>query len=211
MLPKFLNLGPAAAAPFITCSAASEWKDHFPLAFKHSIVREFNSQATDELGAPQGPSIHLALSCFVQPTLNRWAFVLTPLTSVDPPSPLWASSSAVTMCSRELIQPYLRYLCFMSGFTSGLHLLRAKRWKTPWLNLFCRGLQPIYIFVSCVETECITVTVHWVFFFSITTIHVHRDGRAQWKYLMFIKILGFFSSGQFVNHLALWGGLDHVS
>ncbi len=158
--PKILDLGPAAAAPFITCSAGSEWKDHFPLAFKRSIVGEFNSQTTDELGAPQGPSIHLALSCFVQQTLNRWAFVLTPLTSVDPPSPRWASSSALTMCSRELIQPYLRYLCFMSGFMSVLHSLWAQGWKTPWRELLHGGLQPIYISVSCVETECITETVH---------------------------------------------------
>lgn len=30
-------------------------KDRFPPAFKRSIVREFNSQATDELEGPQGP------------------------------------------------------------------------------------------------------------------------------------------------------------
>lgn len=64
--------------------------------------------------------------------------------------------------------------------------------------------------MSYVETEYITVIVHEVFS-SFTTIHVYGDGRAHWKYLMFIKILGFFFSGQFVNHLALWGGLDHVS
>lgn len=69
------------------CSSAGKWKDRFPPVFKRSIVREFNSQATDELGAPQGPSIHLALSCFVQKTLNRWAFVLTPSHLLTHPAP----------------------------------------------------------------------------------------------------------------------------
>lgn len=200
MLSKFLEFGSAAAAPFITCSAVSEWKDHFPLAFKRSIVREFNSQATDELGAPQGPSIHLALSCFVQQTLNRWAFVLTSshlLTHPAPnevPPPQW-------QCAPENWYSHICVTCFMSV----LHSLRAKWWKTPRRELFHRDLQPNYIFVSCdfITEESI---------FSFATIRVRCDGRAHWKYLMVIKILGFFfSSGQFVNHLALWGGSDHVS
>lgn len=116
----------AAAAPFITClAAACEWKDHFPLSFKRCIVREFNSQATDELEAPSCPTptpralLSTWLSvCFVQQTPNRWAFVLThpPTPShlltrpAIPTPPQIASSCAVTMWHRELIQPYLHYL-----------------------------------------------------------------------------------------------------
>lgn len=120
---KVCRVGSAAAAPFITCSAASEWKDHFPPAFKRSIVREFSSQATDELGAPQGPSIHLALSCFVQQTLNRWAFVLTPSHLLTRPAPdelpplrwqcapeNWYSHICVTsVLCLDLCQFYTRY------------------------------------------------------------------------------------------------------
>lgn len=119
----------AAAGPFITCSAARKWKDHFPLSFKHSIVREFNSQATDELEAPQGPSIHLALSCFVQQTLNRWAFVLTPSHLLTHPGQ-WASSSTMTMYFRKLITARSEWPQFYVWICVSLHLLWSKLWKT---------------------------------------------------------------------------------
>lgn len=54
-----------------------------------------------------------------------------------------------------------------------------------------------------------------VVFFPFTTVHVCSNVGTRWKYLMFIRILGYFSpptpSGQFVSHVALWGGLGHVS
>lgn len=118
------------------CSAAhhmlsgGRMKGSFSAGLLSTALSGFSSQATDELGVPQGPAIHLALGCFVQQIVNRWAFV-SPLTSVDPPSPQWASSPALTMCSGELIQPYPRYLCFMSGFMSVLLSLLATWWKRP--------------------------------------------------------------------------------
>lgn len=110
---------------------------HWPLS---TALSEFNSQATDELGAPQGLSIHLPFCCFVQQTLNRWAFVLTPSHLLTHPAPNelpplqwqcapenWYSHIYVTsVLCLDLCQFYTRY--GQSGESTGVFKLITFLW-----------------------------------------------------------------------------------
>lgn len=76
--------------------------------------------------------------------------------------------------------------------------LRAKWWKTPRQELFHSGL-----FCS-VGTEHMNGTVHDDF--SFTTVVLWWKGPLEISYVHWDSgIFFFFSSGQFVNHVALWG------
>lgn len=78
--------------------------------------------------------------------------------------------------------------------------LRAKWWKTPRQELLHSGLH----FCS-VETEHMTGTVHDDFSFTTVYMCTVMEGSIG-NILCSLRFWDFFfSSGQFVNHVALWG------
>ena len=163
-----------------------------------------NSQAIDELGVPQGPSIHLALGRFVRQTVNRWAFV------PDPPHICWPTQPPMSFlplqwqCAPE---NWYSHICVTSVLCLDLrHFYTHRRQRgenTPTGAFPLQGFEAQSYICELRIWEYVKVIVHRVVFFS--TILVCRDGRALWKYLMFIKILGIFFSQWAVCELSFDG------